>query len=82
MYIGKISILQKSNIFDPQGETTKKSLERLSVKDIEDVRIGRYIEMKINVESEEEAKRKLEKAIKELLVNPIIESYTYKIEEM
>jgi phosphoribosylformylglycinamidine synthase len=81
MYKGKINILLKPSIFDPQGDATKKSLKRLGITEIEDVRIGRYIEIKISAKSKDEATNILEKAIKELLVNPIIETYQYEIIE-
>ena len=48
---------------------------------ITNVRIGKHITLSIEAANEEEASTKVEKACKELLHNPIMEYYTFKIEK-
>jgi phosphoribosylformylglycinamidine synthase len=76
----KIYVTLKKGILDPQGKAVKHSLHSLGYTSVEDVRIGKYIEIEIN----DTAKEKLDPQIKEmcnkLLANPIIEDFRYEIE--
>ena len=77
----KIYVTLKEGILDPQGRAVKHSLHSLGYTSVEDVRVGKYIEIEIN----DTAKEKLDPQIKEmcnkLLSNPIIEDYRYEIEK-
>lgn len=44
----KICVSLKKTVADPQGLTVKHALESLGYKGIEEVRMGKYIEIKMN----------------------------------
>jgi len=69
-------------ILDPQGKAVRSGLQNLSLKEIEDVRIGKHITLTLNANSEEEAKDKVDMACKKLLANPVIEDFSYQLSEV
>ena len=75
-----INIMPKKALLDPQGKAVKNALSALDLK-VEDVRIGKSIDIKIEAEKKELAVSKIEEACKKLLVNQITEEYTYSIKE-
>ncbi len=76
----KIYVSLKEGILDPQGKTIKAALEKMGYKNIEDVKVGKFIE----IETKDAKSARLEKEIDEicdkLLANPNIEKYTFKVE--
>lgn len=82
MFIGKVNITLKESVLDPQGQAVMKALHDLGEEHVKDVRIGKYIEVKIEANSLQEAREKLEKYCKQLLVNPVIEVYQCQVEKL
>lgn len=79
MYTSKINISIRKTILDPQGKAVEHSLKSLGFDTIEDTRIGKYIELKINVKSKKEAEKISEEACRKLLANPVMEDYTFEV---
>jgi len=75
----KIYVSLKKGVADPQGATIKGALEALGYGGIEDVRMGKYIQIKINSSSKQDAEKKIKEMCEKLLVNPVIERYSYEI---
>ena len=73
----KISIIVtlKKAVFDPQGKVIKETLENMNFKGIDEVRQGKYFEIKIDEKNYEKAKGKAEELCKKLLTNLVIEEY-------
>ena len=66
----------KKNTLDPQGTVVLKNLKKLGVKYIEDVKIGRYIELHVDETiHDDEIKNQVITATEKLLHNNIIEDY-------
>ncbi len=82
MFLAKITITLKKSILDPQGKAVYHALENLNFSSIADVRIGKYIEMKINCNDMEEAKQQTEDACQKLLSNVIMENYSFTVEKI
>ena len=55
MYLAKIMVTLRPSILDPQGKAVHHALESLGMGDAREVRMGKYIEMKIEGRSQEEA---------------------------
>jgi phosphoribosylformylglycinamidine synthase len=81
VFEAKIYITFKEGVVDPQGITIKGALESLGYKGISNVRMGKYIQMRLNTQDKEKAESDLEKMCAKLLANPVIEDYRYEIEE-
>ena len=73
----KISIIVtlKKAVLDPQGKVIKETLENMNFKGIDEVRQGKYFEIKIDEKNYEKAKTKAEELCKKLLTNLVIEEY-------
>lgn len=82
MLQAEIHITLKKVVSDPQGLTIKHALGSLNYKEVGEVRVGKLITIKLNLNSKEEAEKKLDQMCKKLLANPIIEDYRFKIEEV
>ncbi|MEW6608705.1 MAG: phosphoribosylformylglycinamidine synthase subunit PurS [bacterium] len=77
MSLAKIYITLKKTVLDPQGVTVKKALESLGYQGIEDVRVGKYLEIKAAGLNEQTIKQMCDR----LLANPVIEDYRFEFEE-
>ncbi len=82
MYLVKVYIRHKKGILDPQGKTIKDALHALKYKGVEDVKIGKLIDLKLDAKSIDEAKKTVNDMCKKLLANPVIEQFTFEIEEI
>lgn len=80
MYKVKVFVTLRESVLDPQGKAVQQSLTNLGYEGVQDVRIGKYMELTIDGNSQD-----VEKTVKEvcekLLSNPVIEDYRYEIEE-
>ena len=81
MLEAEIYITLKKTVSDPQGLTIKHALESLGYKNLEGVRVGKLITIKLSSKDKKEAKQKLDGMCQKLLANPIIEDYHLKISE-
>ncbi len=67
--------MPKSGILDPQGQVIMHSLESMGFQGVDDVRVGKMIEMKLDHQSKEEAEKTVQDMCRKLLANPNIESF-------
>ena len=78
--LAKIHITLKKDVLDPQGSVIANSLKSLGFNNIEDVRQGKFIEVKLNSENKETANKQLNEMCEKLLANLVIEDYKVEIE--
>lgn len=81
MYKAKITITLRPSILDPQGKATQRALHELGYDTVEQLRMGKYVEMWVNANSEQEANAVVDKACHNLLSNPVMEDYTFTLEQ-
>ncbi|AOM83965.1 phosphoribosylformylglycinamidine synthase subunit PurS [Salisediminibacterium beveridgei] len=77
-----VYITLKEGVLDPQGSAVQKSLHQLGYDSVEKVEVGKTINVKLSGESKEDVKKQIEAMCEQLLANPVIEEYTYVIEEV
>ncbi|MFI5211793.1 MAG: phosphoribosylformylglycinamidine synthase subunit PurS [Ignavibacteria bacterium] len=82
MYSAKIKITLRKSILDPQGKAVEHSIQSLGYKNIKDTRIGKFVELKIDATSENEAKNVTDEICSKLLANPVMEDYDFEIFNM
>ncbi len=78
-FIAQIDIMPLKELLDPQGKTVTKNMKNINLSGVEDIRIGKHIQMTLEADDEKAAKEKVEIACKKVLSNVIMESYTYEI---
>lgn len=76
-----INIMPLKELLDPQGKTVGKNIGNIGITGIENVRIGKRIELTVEAADENEAGQKLETACKKLLSNVVMESYVYTLSQ-
>jgi len=79
-FIAEINVMPHKALLDPQGKTVTASMKNLGLAEISNVRIGKHIQLEVEAASDAEARTKVEKACKDLLINPIMEGFTYQLE--
>ncbi len=79
MYLSKIRITLRPSILDPQGKAVGHAISSLGVNAVQDVRMGKYVELKVDGKSEAEVRATTEEVCKKLLANPVMEDYTYEV---
>jgi phosphoribosylformylglycinamidine synthase len=75
----EIHVTLKPGVLDPQGATLKRSLESLGYGSVADVRFGKLIQVSFQASDEEEVRPQLERMCREVLSNPVIEAYSYRL---
>ena len=78
----EIDVMPQDALLDPQGKAVSQSMKTIDLPEITDVRIGRHIQLFVVAEDKTTAKAKVEEACKKLLVNQVMEQYTFTIEEL
>ncbi len=80
MIKAKIYITLKAGIVDPQGRAIQQALVTLGFSTVNDVRVGKFLEIEVNEESPVEAETRLKAMCEQLLANTVIEDYRYELE--
>lgn len=75
----KITVMPKKSVLDPQGKTVLHALESLGFKGIQEVRVGKFIEVELKGGNKAALKKKMDAACHQLLSNPVIEDYEFTI---
>ena len=76
----KIHVTLKSGILDPQGRAIQQSLAMLGFSTVNDVRVGKFLEIELGDTDHIQAESQLKAMCEKLLANTVIEDYRYEIE--
>jgi phosphoribosylformylglycinamidine synthase PurS subunit len=82
MYLAKIYITLKPTVNDPQGLTIKGALHTLGFSAVQEVRAGKYIEIRVDEEDKDRATNHVNEMCRKLLANPVIENYRFELEQV
>jgi phosphoribosylformylglycinamidine synthase len=77
-----IDVMPLEALLDPQGKAVSNSMKNLGLSEIDHVRIGKHITLHIEAKDEKEASAKVDEACKKLLVNQVMEYYSFSIEKV
>jgi phosphoribosylformylglycinamidine synthase len=75
-------VILRGSILDPQGKAVEHGVHSLGYVSVKNVRIGKYVEMDVDVSTKEEAERITREVSEKLLANPIMEDFTFTVEEV
>ena len=75
----KIYVTLKRGVLDPQGKAIHASLSHLGIDGVEDVRVGKLMEITLKDIGPAEARSRLDEACRRLLANTVIEEYRIEI---
>ena len=75
----KIYVTLKRGVLDPQGKAIRSALSHLGIEGVEDVRVGKVMEITLKEIGVDEARNRLDEACRRLLANTVIEEYRIEI---
>ncbi len=77
-----VYVTLKASVLDPQGQTIHNALRKIGFAEVTAVRQGKYFALSLDDElTAEQVRAQVERIAREVLTNPVIEEFTYKIEE-
>ena len=75
-----VLVRPKEGILDPQGQAVEQSLRKLGFA-VAQARVGRVVDVEVEAASADEARERVEAMCRQLLANPLIESYDVEVHE-
>jgi phosphoribosylformylglycinamidine synthase len=77
-----VYVTPKSSVLDPQGQTIQNALRKIGFAEVTQVRQGKYFALSLEGGlSAEAARAQVERIAREVLTNPVIEEFSFRIEE-
>ena len=77
-----VYVTLKRTVLDPQGQTIQGALKKLQFASVSDVRQGKYFLLTITDGiSRKAAEAEVERIAREVLTNPVIEEFSFRLEE-
>ena len=81
MFLARVYVTLKPTVNDPQGLTIKGALHSLGFADVESVRAGKYMEIRLSASNRKQAESQVREMCRKLLANPVIEDSRFELEE-
>lgn len=81
-YHARVYVTLRPSVLDPAGTAVQAGLSHMGYDNVEQVRIGKYVEVKLKAENEAVAREQLDRICDQLLANPVIENYCFELTEV
>lgn len=81
LMLAKVYVTPKKAILDPQGKAIANSLHSLHYDEVADVRMGKYLELRLHGLARAQAEQRVEEMCRRLLANLVIEDFRFEIVE-
>lgn len=78
-YHAQIYVTLRPSVLDPAGTAVQSGLTHLGYDNVQQIRIGKYIELTLTANDEASAKEQLDRMCDQLLANPVIENYRFEL---
>jgi phosphoribosylformylglycinamidine synthase PurS subunit len=76
----RVIVRLKNTVLDPQGKAIHHAMESLGLKSVTEVRQGKVFEIEFSGPPDEGAARlEIERIARDVLINPILEDFSYEI---
>ena len=75
-----VLVRPKEGILDPEGDAVGQSLRKLGFE-VATARVGRVIDLEVDGDDAESARSEIERMCRDLLANPLIESFEIRLHE-
>jgi phosphoribosylformylglycinamidine synthase PurS subunit len=80
-WVADIRVLLKASVNDPQGISIRGALKSLGFGGVEDVRAGKFFQIRLNASDRHSAEDAVERMCSQLLANPVIETFEFTLAE-
>ena len=81
-FLARVYVSLKPTVNDPQGLTIADGLRSLGFTEVEGVRAGKYIEIRLSAPDAAIAGQRVDAMCEKLLANSVIEAYRFDIEAL
>ena len=81
LYLARIYVSLKAAVNDPQGSTVLNSLKHMGFESVADVRVGKYLEVRVEEADRTRAESVIQDICEKLLSNPVIEEFSFDLVE-
>jgi len=81
-YQAKIFVTLRPSVLDPAGTAVQSGLKQLGYDNIEQLRIGKYMELSLTAVDSESARQQVDQICDRMLANPVIENYRFDLVEV
>lgn len=81
-YQARIFVTLRPSVLDPAGTAVQSGLKHMGYTNVDQVRIGKYVELSLEAADAAAARAQLDRICDQLLANPVIENYRFDLEEM
>jgi len=77
--LARVYVTLKPGVLDPAGKAVERGLHALGYGDVGAVRLGKYVELKVEDGDPAKAKARVEEMCKKLLANTVVENFRVEI---
>jgi phosphoribosylformylglycinamidine synthase len=81
-WLARIHVTLKPVVLDPQGDAVLTGLHQLGFAGVSGVRVGKYLEVTLTAEDQQQAEAAVHDMCARLLANPVIERYDFLVERL
>jgi phosphoribosylformylglycinamidine synthase len=81
LFHANIIVTLRASILDPQGKAVEHAIHSMKYRQASNVRIGKFVEMDIDVPTKPKAEEIVRVLGDKLLTNPVMEDFTYTLEK-
>lgn len=74
-----VIVTPKKTVLDPQGVAVKNAIHHLGMECVEQVHVGKYMELEISGSNYDKTLSKLKEISRDLLSNPVIEDFKVEL---
>ena len=78
-YTAEVRITPRAGLLDPEGKAVQNALHSLEFEDVEDVRVGRLIRLRLHADNDDGARASADEMCRRLLANPVTEDYEIEL---
>jgi phosphoribosylformylglycinamidine synthase PurS subunit len=77
-----VYVTLKRTVLDPQGQTIQSALKKMQYQGVDDVRQGKYFVLTLDDSLDAAtAHAEVERIAREVLTNPVIEEFSFRLED-
>ena len=77
--LARVYVTPKRGILDPQGKAVQHSLHALGFAEVQDVKVGKYIELRLRDLAADAARARVQTMCERLLANGVIEDFRIEL---
>jgi phosphoribosylformylglycinamidine synthase len=80
-WLARVYVTLKPVVNDPQGVTVQGALHTLGYPEVQAVRVGKFLEVRLTAPDAPAAEERVAAMCRQLLANPVIEDFRFELAE-